>query len=88
MDETHTDARTQLERLGAELAERGWNVEVGQDGTQPVLSVRNPNVADLNELIMCSGEAFRWTWGQGIGSITEVPGVATRIMHVLREVTE
>ncbi|MBC6469346.1 hypothetical protein [Actinomadura alba] len=88
MDETHADARAHLERLGAELADHGWTAEVGEDGSRSVLSVCNPNIADLNEVIVCSGETFRWTWGQGIGPATEVTGVATRIMYVLREVAE
>jgi hypothetical protein len=88
MDGTRIDVQAHLERLGAELADRGWNATIGLQDGGPVLLVRNPNVADLNEQILCSGEAFRWTWGQGIGPITEVPGVAARIMHVLREVEE
>ncbi|MCW2900466.1 MAG: hypothetical protein JWO67_2731 [Streptosporangiaceae bacterium] len=88
MDQTHTDANGHLECLGAELADRGWRAKVSQDGDRPVLWVRNPKVAELNERIVCTGDAFRWMWGQGIGPTTEAAGVATRIMYVLREVGE
>ncbi|MGH3389104.1 MAG: hypothetical protein ACRDOO_09530 [Actinomadura sp.] len=88
MDETHTDARAHLERLSAELTDRGWHADVVVDDGRPTLAVGNPRVKDLNDRVAYSSEAFRWTWGQGIGPVTDIPGVADRIVHVLREVPE
>lgn len=76
-----------LERLAAELNQRGWpaTVRTGTSGRQ-VLHVRNPNAPGLNDDVVCDDHAYRWVWGQGIGPLTEAPGVAEKIQYVLREV--
>lgn len=76
-----------LERLATELRERGWHatLRTGSSGRQ-VLHVRNPRAPGLNDEVIADDAAFRWVWGQVIGPLTETPGVADRIAHVLREV--
>jgi hypothetical protein len=83
-----TDARSYLDQLGAELADRGWKAEVVMDGGHPVLSVCNPDAADVTETIACSGDAYVSRWGRSIGPVADVPAVADRISRVLREVSE
>jgi hypothetical protein len=71
-----------LRKLHDELAGRGWKVRL----TGEVLRVSNPDV-DLNDEIVCRGGQFRWPWTvTPIGLVDDVPGVAERIMHVLRAV--
>lgn len=80
------DARSHLKNLRAELKERGWHAEINAGTLGPVLRVTNPEVPTLNDEIACRDDVFRHAWGQGIGPVTEVVGVADRIMHVLRKV--
>ncbi|WP_267898110.1 hypothetical protein [Spongiactinospora gelatinilytica] len=40
----------------------------------------------MNELILYTDGAFRWSWGPGIGPVADVSQTAERIMHVLRTV--
>lgn len=82
------DARAALLRLQAELAERGWKAELRGTDDKPVLYVRNPSVAALNEEIHFASGGFRWPHGQGIGPAEDVRGVAGAIIHVLRAVGE
>ncbi|WP_131735870.1 hypothetical protein [Actinomadura roseirufa] len=81
-----TDTAAHLERLAGELRDRGWHVTVRTvQGRRPALHVRNPRAPRLNDEVVADDAAFRWTWGQGIGPLTETPGVADRIQYVLRE---
>ncbi|TDD81510.1 hypothetical protein [Actinomadura rubrisoli] len=77
-----------LERLAAELRGRGWEATVrAPKGRKQVVHVRNPREPGLNDDVGVDDAAYRWAWsGQVIGPLTETPGVADRIMHVLREV--
>jgi hypothetical protein len=80
------NATTYLQQLAVELATRGWTAELR--GARPVLRVCNPTVPGLRDDIVCAegtdGWAFSWAKGSSIGPVTEVGGVADRIMHVLR----
>jgi hypothetical protein len=80
------DVTAHLEDLRAELTGRGWKAEIRRTSSRAVLRVRNPAQPKLNDEIVCDGEAFRWAWGQGIGPVAEVGGVADRIQYVLREI--
>jgi hypothetical protein len=77
---------TPLERLRDELIRREWKAELRQTARGTVLRVRHPSQPSMNDEIVCDGEAFRWAWGQGIGPVAEVGGVADRIQYVLREI--
>jgi hypothetical protein len=85
--DTATGARTHLERLLAELTERGWTAEIGDRADRPILHVRNPRVPQLNEKIVCSGARYRWSWGADIGPVDDVREAADRVVFVLREIT-
>ncbi|MEU6034520.1 hypothetical protein ABZ801_03860 [Actinomadura sp. NPDC047616] len=82
------DVMAHLENLRAELVRREWKAEIRRSPDRDVLRVRNPAHSRLTDDIVCDGEVFRWPWGQGIGPVGEVTGVAERVMYVLREVGE
>jgi hypothetical protein len=84
--DTATGARGHLERLLAELVDRGWTAEIGGRADRPILHVRNPHIAALNDKIVCSSARYRWSWGADIGPTDDVPGAAERIVFVLREI--
>ena len=77
-----TDDTEALQQLHDELAERGWKARLTGD----VLHVANPDAA-LNDKVICRGGQFRWPWAPTpIGPADDAPGVADRVMHVLRAV--
>lgn len=80
------DATAHLEALRDELTRRAWNAEVRRTSSRVVLHVSNPNIPALDDKITCDGNVFCWAWGRDIGPVTGVPGVADRIVYVLREV--
>ncbi|GLZ13695.1 hypothetical protein Acsp04_39300 [Actinomadura sp. NBRC 104425] len=82
------DAMAHLEELRHELISRGWKADIRRTDRRVALRVSNPEQPRLNDDIVCDGEVFRWPWGQGIGAVGEVAGVAERVMYVLREVGE
>lgn len=82
----NTTATEHLENLAGELKARGWVAETRSLRGRMILYVQNPAVAKLNDTIACEGEVFRYTWGQGLGPVTEVVRVADRIQYVLRQV--
>ncbi|TDD76165.1 hypothetical protein [Actinomadura rubrisoli] len=77
-----------LERLAAELRGRGWEAKVRMPrGRKQVVHVRNPRDPGMNGDVAVDDAAYRWAWSeQVIGPLTETPGVADRVQHVLREV--
>jgi hypothetical protein len=77
------EATQALQNLRDELAGRGWKTRLAGDA----LYVRNP-ACDLNDTITCESGTFRYSWGQGIGPVDDVPGAAERIMYVLQAVAE
>jgi hypothetical protein len=83
------DATEHLDNLGTELIRRGWKAEVGHHA-RPMLHVRNPDAARLNEIILYEDEdaTFRWGWDAVIGPAADVSGVADRIQHVLRAISQ
>jgi hypothetical protein len=80
------DVRARLEQLGAELAGRGWSVQVRGTVKRPYLRVVNPDDLALNGMVVALGDQYRWTWGPVLGQADDVHGVADRILHVLRGV--
>ncbi|MEV5411004.1 hypothetical protein AB0K60_19435 [Thermopolyspora sp. NPDC052614] len=77
-----------LERLRLEILKRGWAARLCESGVGLTLHVRNPNESALTETIGCEDGRFLWSWGQAIGLVSDVTGVADRILHVLRDVSE
>ena len=85
--DTATNATARLEQLLAELASRGWDVELSGTGERPYVRVCNPHDSALNGMVTCRDDLYRWTWGPVLGHVDDVTGVADRIVHVLREVS-
>lgn len=84
-----SDTVQYLNDLADMLSSRGWAATVRGREQRPVLWVRNPVAADLNETILCrpqpnGGLAYTWSWGEVIAPVAETGAVADRIMHVLR----
>lgn len=79
-------ARARLEALRAELDRREWPAKIVEQRGRPVLEVRNPRV-DMSDTVVWREGAYRYSWGPEISSGSDVPAVAARIMHVLRDVS-
>jgi hypothetical protein len=88
--EAHSEARTNLERLGTALQVRGWRVSLTGEGPGAKLTVTNPAAPSLSETIVCGLEGdgwhFMWEWLEAIEPVDKIDAAARRIRHVLREV--
>ncbi|WP_157548252.1 hypothetical protein [Nonomuraea candida] len=85
-DTAALSAREHLDRLRAELAERGWESEIRGTRENPYLRVANPSDPGLNGMVAARGDLFRWTWGPVLGPIRDASVAADVIVTVLREV--
>lgn len=78
-----------LKDLATAMQERGWRAVLKGGTREPVLWIRNPDAADLNETILCKRQAdgnlaYCWSWSEPIASVAEISTVADRIVYVLR----
>lgn len=77
-----------LEKLGAELVERGFRVRLTVPRGRPAsLHVMNPDASGLTENILAEagtdGWWFWWSWAERIGVADDVPAAADRVARVL-----
>ena len=83
----YDDAReaevTALEKLAAELSERGLDPVITATGGRPVLTVSNPDAPALSESVLEDAGLFRWSWAEQIGPVGDVSGAADAIARVL-----
>jgi hypothetical protein len=80
---------TDLDRLGAELAARGYRTAVQTPrGQLPYLAVINPSASVLAEKVYVQGASFWWSWAERIAGREDVTGAADRLARVLRTAGE
>jgi hypothetical protein len=85
-------ATTQLEKLAAELGERGFNARLHlNEGRPTFLKVINTVAPVLTEQVLTAPQEdgalwFWFPWPEAITPITEVQAAADRIERVLAEV--
>jgi hypothetical protein len=85
---TQADDISDLERLGAELANRGYNTAVqASAGQLPHLAVTNPRASVLTEKVYVQGTSFWWSWAERIAGREDVTGAADLLASVLRTAT-
>jgi hypothetical protein len=82
---------THLERLAAELTQRGLSAQVITEGQRPCVKAANPDTPQLNERVLCDRAddgswCYRWPWKQPIGSVDDLDLVVGKIEAVLRSV--
>lgn len=86
-DAGESDVTTALEKLGAELASRGFDPVISTSGGRPALVVSNPDAPALSETILVDGRWFWWSWAERIVSTENVPAAADAIGRVLAPTT-
>jgi hypothetical protein len=73
-----------LERLAAELAERGLSAELlAPNGRLPYLQVRNPHVHVLCETVYAQAGAFWYSWAEKIADSDHPARAADMLARVL-----
>jgi hypothetical protein len=78
-----------LDRLGAELAARGYRTAVQTpQGQLPHLAVINPSASALAEKVYVQGPSYWWSWAERITGREDVTGAADMLARVLRAVSE
>ena len=82
---------THLERLAAELAQRGLTAQVVTSGRRPHVKAANPDTPQLTERVLRdrggdNAWCYRWPWQQPIGPVGDLGTVADKIAAVLRSV--
>jgi hypothetical protein len=87
-EEFAEDLAGQLGVLAVGLQELGLRVKVVSGRLPPRLTVTNPQVGQLSEVIYAangrdSGPCFWWSWREPIDAITNTDAVAARIARVL-----
>jgi hypothetical protein len=86
---TQADDISNLGRLGAELAARGYETALRTPpGRLPHLTVTNPQASVLSERVYVQGGSFRWSWAEPITACADVTSAAVTVAHVLRAVDE
>ena len=76
-----------LDKLAAELRVRGYQAHLtAPDGRPPSLTVTNPQVAVLAEMVMADATSFWWPWACRIAAVADVAGAADVIARVLAAV--
>jgi hypothetical protein len=91
---TAADAQTaedvaDLDRLGTELAARGYRTSVQTPrGQLPHLAVINPSASALAEKVYVQGQSYWWSWAERITGREDVAGAADMLARVLRAVGE
>lgn len=87
-EESAADLVGQLGVLATGLQELGLRVKVVPGRLPPRITVTNPKVAQLSEVIYATngrdgGPCFWWSWGEAIDAITNTEAAAARIARVL-----
>jgi hypothetical protein len=87
-EENGEDLARQLGVLAAGLQELGLRAKVTPGRFPPRLTVTNPQVAHLSEVIYAAngrdnGPCFWWSWREPIDVITNTEAVAAKIARVL-----
>ena len=78
-----------LDRLGAELAARGYRTAVQTpQGQLPHLVVVNRSASVLAEKVYVQGQSFWWSWAERITGREDVAGAAEMLARVLRTAGE
>ncbi|HUY47378.1 MAG TPA: hypothetical protein VMV92_16870 [Streptosporangiaceae bacterium] len=73
-----------LEKLAAELAVRGFKVQlITPEHRLPSLAVANSEAAMLAESVVTGTDFYWWPWGQKIAPITDVTAAADIVARVL-----
>jgi hypothetical protein len=87
--DTQTATTSDLEKLAAELATRGFEatLSASSDG-MPCLSVRNPRASVLAETVYAGEGSFWWSWREPIASVDQVMTAAGILARVLRAAGE
>jgi hypothetical protein len=63
VETSHEADVTALEKLAAELGARGFDTHLTTPADRlPFLTVRNPQAAQLTEVILADGGSFWWSW--------------------------
>ena len=82
--ETREADVTSLEKLAAELGARGFDTHLTiPDDRLPFLTVRNPQAAQLTEVILADGGSFWWSWAERITGVANTGGAADAVARVL-----
>ncbi len=87
-EEAGEDLAGQLGALAADLQELGFRAAIGPGRFPPRLTVSNPKVAQLSEVIYAAngrerGPCFWSSWKEPIGAIANTGAAAARIARVL-----
>jgi hypothetical protein len=81
----YDDTTANLDSLGAELRERGFEAQLVTAADRPPwLAVRNPLAVAMAEDVMAQGGWFWWPWADRIAPADDVPAAAARVATVLR----
>jgi hypothetical protein len=73
-----------LEKLAAELSSRGFNTAIATpDGHLPFLTVTNPAVSHLCEVIIADQGFYWYSWADRISSLDDISTAAASIARVL-----
>jgi hypothetical protein len=73
-----------LERLGGELAARGFRVQViTPEGRLPSLVVTSPHATMLSETVIVGTGTYFWPWGDRIAPVADVGTAAEAVARVL-----
>jgi hypothetical protein len=79
------DPARALEKLGAELAARGYRTPaLSPHGRPPSITVANPAASMLTETVMAEGGWFWWPWADRIAPLADVSAAAGHVARVLR----
>jgi hypothetical protein len=85
--DTQTEELADLERLGTELAARGYRTVVQTSAGQlPHLAVTNPRASVLAEKVYVQGASYWWSWAERITGREDVTGAADTLARVLSTV--
>jgi hypothetical protein len=87
-EESAEDLAGQLSVLAGDLQELGLRVKAVPGRFPPRITVTNPQVAQLSEVIYAangrdSGPCFWWSWREPIDTVTNTEAAAARIARVL-----
>lgn len=75
---------TALEKLAAELGERGFGTRIhAPEGRVPALTVTNPRASRLTETVTTGDGSFWWSWAERIAPVADVGSAADVITRVL-----
>jgi hypothetical protein len=84
IETSHEADVTSLEKLAAELGARGFDTHLTTpDDRLPFLTVRNPQAAQLTEVILTDGGSFWWSWAERITGVANTGGAADAVARVL-----